>query len=138
MRRASPAGCGGSRLAGRTLQEANAGETAGALVLALRGHDGTMVELSIQKEDGRDTQTMDRMRFHPVLAAALLCTASMSIAACGNSAAAGAKSPVIDPAFVASARRHGTVDLFAALNTATGTVTGRLSAQHRAVYFRDV
>jgi DDE superfamily endonuclease len=33
--------------------------------------------------------------------------------------------------------RHGTVDLFAALNTATGTVTGKLSAQHRAVDFRD-
>jgi transposase len=33
--------------------------------------------------------------------------------------------------------RHGTIDLFAALNTATGKVTGRLSAQHRAVDFRD-
>ena len=33
--------------------------------------------------------------------------------------------------------RHGTVDLFAALNTATGTVIGQLSAQHRAVDFRD-
>jgi transposase len=33
--------------------------------------------------------------------------------------------------------RHGTVDLFAALNTATGTVIGKLSAQHRAVDFRD-
>ncbi|MBG0813189.1 IS630 family transposase [Planomonospora sp. ID82291] len=33
--------------------------------------------------------------------------------------------------------RHGTVDLFAALNTATGTVIGRLSARHRAVDFRD-
>jgi transposase len=33
--------------------------------------------------------------------------------------------------------RHGTVDLFAALNTATGKVIGRLSAQHRAVDFRD-
>ncbi len=30
----------GSRLAGRTLREANAGEETGALVLALRGHDG--------------------------------------------------------------------------------------------------
>jgi transposase len=34
-------------------------------------------------------------------------------------------------------RRHGTVDLFAALNTATGKVIGHLSAQHRAVDFRD-
>ena len=34
---------GGSRLAGRTLQEANAGETTGALVLALRGRDGTFL-----------------------------------------------------------------------------------------------
>ena len=33
--------------------------------------------------------------------------------------------------------RHGTVDLFAALDTATGKVIGRLSAQHRAVDFRD-
>ena len=33
--------------------------------------------------------------------------------------------------------RHGTVDLFAALNIATGKVIGRLSAQHRAVDFRD-
>src|SRR5690348_7730875 len=33
--------------------------------------------------------------------------------------------------------RHGTIDLFAALNTATGKVIGKLSAQHRAVYFRD-
>ena len=33
--------------------------------------------------------------------------------------------------------RHGTVDLFAALNTATGTVISQLSAQHRAVDFRD-
>ncbi|MDX3228838.1 IS630 family transposase [Streptomyces sp. ME19-01-6] len=33
--------------------------------------------------------------------------------------------------------RHGTVDLFAALNTATGEVIGKLSAQHRAVDFRD-
>ena len=33
----------GSRLAGRTLQEANAGQTTGALVLALRGHDGTFL-----------------------------------------------------------------------------------------------
>src|SRR5512140_2095779 len=33
--------------------------------------------------------------------------------------------------------RHGTVDLFAALNIATGTVIGQLSAQHRAVDFRD-
>ena len=33
----------GSRLAGRTLQEANVGETAGALVLALRGRDGTFL-----------------------------------------------------------------------------------------------
>ena len=34
---------GGSRLAGRTLEEANAGETTGALVLALRGRDGTFL-----------------------------------------------------------------------------------------------
>lgn len=34
-------------------------------------------------------------------------------------------------------RRHGTIDLFAALNTATGQVLGKLSAQHRAVDFRD-
>lgn len=33
--------------------------------------------------------------------------------------------------------RHGTVNLFAALNTATGKVITRLSAQHRAVDFRD-
>jgi len=33
----------GSRLAGHTLQEANAGQTAGALVLALRGRDGTFL-----------------------------------------------------------------------------------------------
>jgi hypothetical protein len=33
--------------------------------------------------------------------------------------------------------RHATIDLLAALNTATGNVTGRLSAQHRAVDFRD-
>ena len=33
--------------------------------------------------------------------------------------------------------RHGTIDLFAALNTATGKVIGRLSAQHRAAEFRD-
>ncbi|GAA2418891.1 IS630 family transposase [Nonomuraea africana] len=33
--------------------------------------------------------------------------------------------------------RHGTVDLFAALNTATGEVIGKLSAQHRAIDFRD-
>ncbi|HWG63044.1 MAG TPA: potassium channel protein [Streptosporangiaceae bacterium] len=33
----------GSRLAGRTLQQANAGETNGALVLALRGRDGTFL-----------------------------------------------------------------------------------------------
>ena len=33
--------------------------------------------------------------------------------------------------------RHGTIDLFAALNIATGTVIGKLSAQHRAVDFRD-
>jgi len=33
----------GSRLAGRTLREANVGETTGALVLALRGHDGTFL-----------------------------------------------------------------------------------------------
>ena len=32
--------------------------------------------------------------------------------------------------------RHGTIDLFAALNTATGKVIGKLSAQHRAVDFR--
>ena len=34
---------GGSRLAGRTLEEANVGETTGALVLALRGRDGTFL-----------------------------------------------------------------------------------------------
>ncbi|WP_395296554.1 IS630 family transposase [Kitasatospora hibisci] len=33
--------------------------------------------------------------------------------------------------------RHGTVDLFAALNVATGKVISRVSAQHRAVDFRD-
>jgi voltage-gated potassium channel len=33
----------GARLAGRTLQEANVGETTGALVLALRSHDGTFL-----------------------------------------------------------------------------------------------
>jgi transposase len=33
--------------------------------------------------------------------------------------------------------QHGTVDLFAALNTATGKVISRLSAQHRAVGFHD-
>jgi transposase len=33
--------------------------------------------------------------------------------------------------------RHGTLDLFAALNTATGKVIGRLPAQHRDVDFRD-
>ena len=33
--------------------------------------------------------------------------------------------------------RHGTMDLFAALNTATGKVIGKLSAQHRATGFRD-
>jgi voltage-gated potassium channel len=33
----------GSRLAGRTLREADVGETTGALVLALRGHDGTFL-----------------------------------------------------------------------------------------------
>ncbi|MFF4934309.1 IS630 family transposase [Streptomyces griseofuscus] len=33
--------------------------------------------------------------------------------------------------------RHGTVDLFVALNTATGKVIGKLSATHRAVDFRD-
>src|SRR6201987_5352354 len=33
--------------------------------------------------------------------------------------------------------RHGTTDLFAALNTATGKVIGKLSARHRAVDFRD-
>jgi transposase len=33
--------------------------------------------------------------------------------------------------------RHGTVDLFAALNTATGKVIGKLSARHRAADFRD-
>ncbi len=33
----------GSRLAGRTLQQANVGETTGALVLALRGRDGTFL-----------------------------------------------------------------------------------------------
>lgn len=33
--------------------------------------------------------------------------------------------------------RHGTVDSFTALNTATGKVITKLSAQHRAVDFRD-
>ena len=33
--------------------------------------------------------------------------------------------------------RHGTIDPFAALNTATGKVIGKLSAQHRAIDFRD-
>jgi transposase len=33
--------------------------------------------------------------------------------------------------------RHGITDLFAALNTATGKVIGKLSARHRAVDFRD-
>ncbi len=33
--------------------------------------------------------------------------------------------------------RHGTVDLFAALNTATGKVIGKLAAQHTAEDFRD-
>ena len=33
--------------------------------------------------------------------------------------------------------RHGTIDLFAALNTAAGKVIGKLSAQHRAIDFRD-
>jgi transposase len=33
--------------------------------------------------------------------------------------------------------RHGTIDLFAALNTATGKAIGKVSAQHRAVDFRD-
>jgi voltage-gated potassium channel len=33
----------GSRLAGRTLQQANVGEATGALVLALRGRDGTFL-----------------------------------------------------------------------------------------------
>ena len=33
--------------------------------------------------------------------------------------------------------RHGTIDLFAALNIATGKVIGKLSAHHRAVGFRD-
>ena len=33
--------------------------------------------------------------------------------------------------------RHGTIDLFAALNIATGKVISKLSAQHRAIDFRD-
>jgi transposase len=33
--------------------------------------------------------------------------------------------------------RHGTVELFAALNTASGKVIGKLSARQRAVDFRD-
>jgi transposase len=33
--------------------------------------------------------------------------------------------------------RHGTIDLFAALDIVTGKVIGKLSAQHRAVDFRD-
>ncbi|WP_157519377.1 IS630 family transposase, partial [Herbidospora mongoliensis] len=34
-------------------------------------------------------------------------------------------------------KRHGTIDLFAALNTATGQVIGKLSARHRAEDIRD-
>lgn len=34
-------------------------------------------------------------------------------------------------------KRHGTIDLFAALNTATGQVIGKLSARHSAEDFRD-
>jgi DDE superfamily endonuclease len=34
-------------------------------------------------------------------------------------------------------RRHGTIDLFAALDTATGTVLSTLAPKHRAVEFRD-
>jgi hypothetical protein len=37
----------------------------------------------------------------------------------------------------APAAVRGTIDLFAALNTATGKVIGHLAAQHRAVDFRD-
>jgi transposase len=33
--------------------------------------------------------------------------------------------------------RHGTIDLFAAFNTATGTVLSTLAPKHRAVEFRD-
>jgi hypothetical protein len=33
--------------------------------------------------------------------------------------------------------RQGTIDLFSALNIAAGEVIGKLSAQHRAVDFRD-
>lgn len=33
--------------------------------------------------------------------------------------------------------RHGTIDLLAALNTPTGKVIRKLSAQHRADDFRD-
>jgi transposase len=33
--------------------------------------------------------------------------------------------------------RHGTIDLFAALNIATGKVIGKLSAQHRGIDFRN-
>ena len=33
--------------------------------------------------------------------------------------------------------RHGTIDLFAALNIADGTVISQLSAAHRAVEFRE-
>jgi hypothetical protein len=33
--------------------------------------------------------------------------------------------------------RHATIDLFAALNIATGKVIGKLSAQHRGIDFRD-
>jgi hypothetical protein len=33
--------------------------------------------------------------------------------------------------------RHGTTDLFAALDIATGKVIGKLSAQHQAVDFHD-
>ena len=33
--------------------------------------------------------------------------------------------------------RHGTIDLFAALNIATGTVMGQVSAQHQAVDLHD-
>jgi hypothetical protein len=59
------------------------------------------------------------MRFHPVLAAALLCAASMTMAACGNSVAAGSKSPKIDPAFV------GKVNAFCAAEARRYPMSGR-------------
>ena len=54
----------GSRLAGRTLQEANVGETTGALVLALRGHDGTFLANPPTANPGQRGARADRDR-HP-------------------------------------------------------------------------